>query len=55
MTVQWMNIRTVLPSEQIAELYRIIFNELKEKKEQLPSQCFREEKKNNKRYENLWF
>ena len=48
-----MNIRTVLPSEQNIELYRMIFNELKEIKKQLPSQGFCEEKKTNKMYENF--
>jgi len=36
--------------EQVSEPYRMMFEELKDRKKQLPSQCFCRGKKNTKKY-----
>ena len=47
------NIRIVRRGDQTVELHSAIFNELKIKKKQLPSQCFCKEKNNNEMYGNI--
>ena len=47
------NTKIIRQIEQIFEPNCMLFKELKEKKMQLPSQCFYKEDKNTKKYDNI--